>query len=131
MTSEQHTNVDGGINGNALSGDFHGPVQTGQNVTVNVQPPIPPPPDTATHGERIKFLTVAMMQLQSYFVIDRNEREERVKISDARYEESKEERAAVRRMIRGVLVLVLISLLVGFINFLVTQQIISRLGWLW
>lgn len=130
--ADTQTDVQGDVNGNALSGSFQGSVQTGQNVTVNVAAvPVPPPPDTAGPMERIRFLTAAMMQLQSYFVTDRNERESRQEVQDQRYEEAKEDRTKTRRLIVIVLILVFVSLAIGIFNSLAIGQLINRLGWLW
>ena len=53
------------------SGIAAGQGNQAQVVTVNLPPPVPPPPEWANDHERIRFLTAAMMQLQGYFVSDR------------------------------------------------------------
>jgi hypothetical protein len=66
-----------------LSGSFGAPVNTGGSVVVNLSTVPPPPPETATNGERIRFITAAVMHLQAVFVEDREERVARQRETDA------------------------------------------------
>lgn len=123
----QETEVQGDVTGSVQSGAFHGPVQT---VNVHI-PPVPPPPDTAGPMERIRFLTAAMMQLQSYFVSDRNDREARQEEADVRYEEAKDDRTKTRRMVLVNFLISLVSLVISILSAIVIIQLVLRLEWVW
>lgn len=121
MTSEQHTNVDGGINGNALSGDFHGPVQTGQNVVVNVQG-IPEPPQSIREQIKDIWVTVSHDQL---------ERIDRQKETDARFSEIRSEQQAAARDRGILLVLVVVCIVMNLFNLMLVNALWSRFEWVW
>lgn len=115
------TTVDGNVSAPLLSGGFQGPVGTGGSVTVNVLTPIPPPaeapPESATVGQRIDFMTRALMHIQAAYVEERKERLIRQGENNDRYEEARKSRETMWRWIVGVavgvgvcLVLVLITL---------------------
>ena len=67
-----------GTTGAAIGTNSHA-----QTVTINL--PLPPPPDTASNSERIRFVTLALMNLQAMFVADRNDREERQEGNDKQF----------------------------------------------
>lgn len=115
----QATTVNGNASGPVQSGNFQGPVQT-----VTVVTPVQPPPDTATHGERIRYITLAMMNLQQMFTEDRNERLRRQAETDEQYLEAQKGRVWIWR---GMAVLAIAVFLIGALML----YMFSRLGWLW
>lgn len=98
------------VEGNLASGSFQG--GSGGNVTVNIlnpppEPP-PPPPETATLGDRIRYITLAMMNLQQMFTEDRNDRLRRQAETNVQYSEAQRNRQWIWRALAALAVVVVI-----------------------
>lgn len=127
------------MNGNALSGDFAGPVTTGQNVTVVVQQAmqaeLPPELQNKSLRHMIVGAIAALQHLEDRIYYDKKEdekeRKERQEETDRNYDEARADRRRIWRFLLITMMIALLSLVISLMSIWLTNQLVERFGWLW